>query len=494
MARLGVDINLALQRLLGANKQRAAANRESLQDRQTRKDNAAQKAEASKNSATPAGVRRPEERRGGTPDLYKRPDPAAQRRKKPYTVFAVRSTEPYAVAGTEQNFHETFTAYRANYSYLESTHEVLSSSISSYTRANSYSLQDTKISPFFEQERKNSTRVWGSDYLVIPDHLTAFDWTFRQKAYFGGLIDDVFAVTPGLDIDLKTIQTADYNPASDLYYDDDAFIPQQFTSCDGRYIYHSKLIRQRVPLDNFFKGQYIFSKDGLFDPDYFQSFDIDADRPPPVISGSSRIIFVAGYERWTRRVLEYNALRSSAHLPSSHDTWTGLYWVFDTKNPDQASLRTVTVHQGTDEPDLNGRASGVATFFNLLNSGDPIYRLWQSTSSFYSTYSDLSKITYFLRQDISPLSAWPPGMAYDYDRGLLTLVTTPNGTSRPHVFSKKVTTPAQDYASTPGLNLPGNYVEYLTTIQQYVDAGWELRGFANLSNSTPSGQYFAILP
>lgn len=82
MARLGLDIDLALQRLLGANKERAAANRGELENRKLRKENAAEKAQLAANAPRPGSPTDAEDIRGGTPQLYRAPEPAAQRRKQ----------------------------------------------------------------------------------------------------------------------------------------------------------------------------------------------------------------------------------------------------------------------------------------------------------------------------------------------------------------------------------------------------------------------------
>lgn len=94
MARLGLDINLALQRLLGANKERAAANRGALEDRKLRKDSAEQKAQLANEAPAPGSPTGAKEIRGGTPQLYRAPEPAAQRRKQGLDpVFVI--TEPF---------------------------------------------------------------------------------------------------------------------------------------------------------------------------------------------------------------------------------------------------------------------------------------------------------------------------------------------------------------------------------------------------------------
>ena len=67
MARLGLDINLALQRLLAGNKERAAANRGALEDRKRTKENAAEKAQLAADTTRPGSPTQNEEPRGGTP-------------------------------------------------------------------------------------------------------------------------------------------------------------------------------------------------------------------------------------------------------------------------------------------------------------------------------------------------------------------------------------------------------------------------------------------
>ena len=99
MARLGLDINLALQRLLGANKERAAANRSELEDRKLRKENAAEKAQLAADAARPGSPTGAEEIRGGTPQLYRAPEPAAQRRKKVVVELGALSFD-YATLNT----------------------------------------------------------------------------------------------------------------------------------------------------------------------------------------------------------------------------------------------------------------------------------------------------------------------------------------------------------------------------------------------------------
>jgi hypothetical protein len=83
MARLGLNINLATQALLAANKERAANNRSALPDRQQRKNTAAQAANTAA-AATPVTgpPTQADEPRGGTPNLWHPDQPAAQRRKK----------------------------------------------------------------------------------------------------------------------------------------------------------------------------------------------------------------------------------------------------------------------------------------------------------------------------------------------------------------------------------------------------------------------------
>ena len=139
------------------------------------------------------------------------------------------------------------------------------------------------------------------------------------------------------------------------------------------------------------------------------------------------------------------------------------------------------------------RSAAAALFFTSMDSTDPVYRLWQSHRAAYPGYTDENLLNLWLQSD-SFLGRWPTGLAYDTERSWLTLVTTPFGTNTPRIFSKKVTTPPADYSSVPPLFLPTNYVEALTTVQQYAANGWTDEGQLPQNAFSPLEQYFAFKP
>ena len=77
MARQSLDINIDAQRLLAANKERAASNRAALEERKNREKIATDRVEASAKDRA-----EPQDDRSSVPDLYRPDEPAAQRRKK----------------------------------------------------------------------------------------------------------------------------------------------------------------------------------------------------------------------------------------------------------------------------------------------------------------------------------------------------------------------------------------------------------------------------
>ena len=118
MARLGLNINIDAQRLLAANKERAASNRAALEDRKNREKIATDRVEASaKNRAEQ------QDDRSSVPDLYRPDEPAAQRRKQEgldpvfvitepfvhnYTTF---TTKPVSVAAGDPGTNRKYEIY-----------------------------------------------------------------------------------------------------------------------------------------------------------------------------------------------------------------------------------------------------------------------------------------------------------------------------------------------------------------------------------------------
>lgn len=493
MPRLGLDINLGLQHLLGTNKERAAANRYELEDRKKRKAVAAQNAEA----AAAATAAAEEEPRGSVPDLYIPDEPAARRRKKKVEIYGIDLTAKQAVAGTQTTGSEGWTGYRLSYAFNYATepNTLIYSTTTPYQGLNQYSLQDTVWKPEFNQELTDSRRYWLSPAHTITDHLVAFDWTFRQKSLgtsggFSSLEEE--ATIASLPFDLTEARLVDET----VRYSALSQINETFTSCDGTYIYHSRLIQVRDPLPVIFAGR-VGAGDSLFDADNYETF-----RLTPVSRPGTEEEYQDA-EAYSRRFIRdhptYGELLWRETAPTtdqgsySLDTWLGLYWKFNARTKEPVTLRTATVGLMENRDSDAQRAAAATQFFNSLDATDPVYLLWQSHTNIYPAVSDSDRLDLWIEPD-SFWGRWPAGLAYDTARGWVTLVTTPNGASAPRVFSKKVTTPPADYASVPPLFLPPDYTESLTTVEQYVANGWTDEGPVPQNSFTPMQQYFAFKP
>jgi len=494
MPRLGLDINLGLQHLLGTNKERAAANRYELEDRKKRKAVAARNAEA----AAAATAAAEEEPRGSVPDLYSPDEPTARRRKKKgVEVYGVDLTAKRAVAGTQTTGSESWTGYRLSYAYNYATdpNTLIYSTTTPYQGLNQYTLQDTVWKPEFNQELTGTRRYWLSPGHTVTDHLLAFDWTFRQKSLgtSGGFSSlEQQAIIGSLPFDLTDTRVVDES----VRYAGTSDINRTFTSCDGTYIYHSRLIQVRDPLPVIFAGR-VGAGDSLFDADNYETFKLTPVSRP----GTEEEYQDA--EAYSRRFIRshptYGDLLWRETAPTidqgsySTDTWVGLYWKFNTRTRQPVEYRSATVGLLNNRHSDAMRSAAAVLFFGSMDPADPVYLLWQSHTSSYPAVSDSDLLDLWFEFD-SFLGRWPAGLAYDTVRGWLTLVTTPSGTSTQRVFSKKVTTPPADYASIPPLFLPAGYTESLTTVEQYVANGWTDEGQVPQNSLDPMEQYFAFKP
>lgn len=498
MARLGLDINLALQRLLAGNKERAAANRGALEDRKRTKENAAEKAQLAADAPRPGSPTGAEEIRGGTPQLYRAPEPAAQRRKKKgLEVYGINLTAKQAVAGTQTTGSEPWTGYRLDYAYnyAPDPNVLIYSTTTTYQGINQYTLQDTIWKPEFSQELSSSRRYWLSPAHTVTDHLVIFDWTFRQKSLgaTGGFSNlEQQASVPTLPFDLTDVRVVEESAR----YAGTADINRTFTSCDGTYIYHSRLIQVRDPLPAIFSGR-LGVTDSLFDPDNYETFKLTPISRP----GTEEEYRDA--EAYSRRFIRshpsYGDILWRETAPTtdqgsySLDTWVGLYWKFNARTKQPVVFRTGTVGLMENRDSEAERSAAAALFFTSMDSTDPVYRLWQSHRAAYPSYTDDTLLDLWLQSD-SFLGRWPAGLVYDTDRSWLTLVTTPYGANTPRIFAKQVTTPPADYSSVPPLFLPANYVEPLTTAAQYIANGWTDEGPIPQNALDPLEQYFAFKP
>jgi len=497
MARLGLDIDLALQRLLGLNKERAAANRGALEDRKRTKETAAQKADAASAASSTGSPTQNEEPRGGTLKRPKLQDPAAQRRKKGVEVYGVALTSKQPATGTQSSDSEGWTGYRLSYAYnyAPDPNVLIYSTTETYQGLNEYTLQDTVWKPEFNQELANTRRYWLSPAHTVTDHLVAFDWTFRQKSLgaTGGFSNlEQQASIPALPIDLTEARVVDES----VRYSNSADINRTFTSCDGTYIYHSRLIQVRDPLPVIFAGQQGLT-DSLFDANNYETFKLTPVSRP----GTEEEYQDA--EAYSRRFIRnhptYGDLLWRETAPTtdqgsySLDTWLGLYWKFNARTKQPVSFRTGTVGFMENRAATAEKSAAAALFFTSMDTTDPVYRLWQSHRAAYSGYTDENLLNLWMQSD-SFLGRWPAGLAFDTERSWLTLVTTTYGATNPRIFSKRVTSPPADYSSVPSVFLPPSYNEPLMTVEQYVANGWTHEGLIPQNAFAPLEQYFAFKP
>ena len=492
MARLGLDINLALQRLLGANKERAAANRSELEDRKLRKENAEQKAQLANEAPAPGSPTGAEEVRGGTPKLYRAPKPAAQRRKKKdVEVYGVDLSSATPASNSQTFYSEAFTRYKLDFlienfaPYNNPT--VITSTTYSTTDINRYSKQDTYWRPEFALEKPQSRQFWPATPYQITDHLLEFNWTFRQKSNNLGYseIQEQYATISELQLDLPSTTAV----GETIYEKSDGSIGSErtFTSCDGTYIYHSRLLRTTKPTSLIYEGITGFNE-SILDPSYYERtywnyipyYSIDRTRYYDSEQWTQRVLlenYINGYQRGFTGVIGSN-------LYQIH----GLYWKFNarTKAPVSFESRLLASKSSlrfTEEENNNA----IDLFFSLMDPLTPVRRLYKETVG--QTLAGV--LDEFFFDSAGFLLRWPPGLVYDETRGWLTLVTTPYGLTTPRVFTLQVPDMPYSFSSIPVFYLPAK-LEALTTITDYEAMGWKLEGPIPENGLSYMDQYFAL--
>ena len=233
MARLGLDINLALQRLLGANKERAAANRSELEDRKLRKENAAEKAQLAADAARPGSPTGAEEIRGGTPKLYRAPEPAAQRRRKLRVIgvdFNDLHEDPNSVLQSDIDWPAS------RYSYTDPPNPTTTPSTRSWN--NNYYIRDLLI---FASVAKDPTKNGQLSYTSLETFNNAiryFEWTFRHASERGFYNDEprLVSTPPALDLPFELSDSRVVRA-----------VGKALASCQGKDVYITRLIRVARP-------------------------------------------------------------------------------------------------------------------------------------------------------------------------------------------------------------------------------------------------------
>jgi len=508
MARLGLDIDLALQRLLGLNKERAAANRGALEDRKRTKETADQKAQAAGAAFSTGAPTQNEEPRGGIPKRPKPQDPAAQRRKKGVEVYGVDNINSFAVAGTVQEDSISFNGYAATWKWNESSVINLPVFGLPYTLAyynvvpvpltNFYSTQQTRWRPAFNQELKNSRKFYLGGAYTIDNDLTGLDWTFSHRSQVNGVpgATPSVATPPTLPFLLEDKVVVDQNAfpyparADSPWWSEDGTV---LTRSDGKFIYHSRLIVYSTAKADYFYGS--SPARSIYDPNDFES----TGQPYTTPSGTYRFESTARSVSTVRDELPPSFRGKNLGTGSNVYNFQALYWRFDASTKQTTSSTSLL---GSIDGDFRGniipsRYSDaleiVGLWFDGMHPGDPSRRLWKAYSDNYST---LFNFVYedFLSNPNGFLLRWPPGLVYNEQTGLLTIVTGLNGVYAPRIFSKDIGKNVNYFSTIPVVHLPAGYNEFLTTEQDFIDKGWKAEGLVPQNTLNPLQQYFAFKP
>ena len=439
MARLGLNINLATQALLAANKERAANNRSALPDRQQRKNTAAQAADTAA-SATPVTgpPTQKDEPRGGTPNLWHPDQPAAQRRKKKLRVFGLSNLNSFPEGGTYQISVQPWTAYAADWriSLSNSGIETLDFyDVISFQKANSFIRQDTTWTPIMNEELKNSRKFTVGQKYTIPNTLLSFDWTFASRSVrvLSDLTPDpTVASVPPLPFRLEDMSYI--SPTLTGGQSTVASYPwggSCITRSDGKYIYHSRIVNEISPGALMLYGRY--PQNSVYDSDNFEETSpyYASDRLYSYDHSRRWLDIGAGGASWQRTSWSIYTDTARAYY-----TYHGLYWRFEIATGITDFTSRQIGFDTSNSSDLGVKDAAVS-WLNQMHPSDPVSRLWTAAKSGWGLNPRLI-VNDFLSQSSSFLNRWPESLVYHQDKGLLTLVTTLAGQNTPRMYSKKV--------------------------------------------------------
>lgn len=515
MARLGLDIDLALQRLLGANKERAASNRGALEDRKRTKENAEEKAQLANGASRPGSPTGAEEIRGGTPQLYRAPEPAAQRRKKKgLQVFGVDRLAARPEFGSEINYSQAWTRTVANFRYRVSyplgfngpgVYEFVTPvTYNSNPETNSYSKETTEWGPEFNQELINSRKFWLAPKHFVQDRITNFQWTYRQEANV--FFADGFQVDAGIPLPPFRLDEIVSARTSDAY-----------VSSDGTYIYVTHVAGVFTPGITTTSGT-IYGVNTAEDPDAWWIGNRNETNAQYIIEGGTgyyyRTVttgenyfsktFSPAFDKFTTPGYDTYGLLGPGTMQGmpeagsrqhTIDRWYGLYWRFNVRNPTTPELRVEQIYFTVSDRASSTTDGEVSrALFETMYPSDPIYRLFQAQAAGYTGLPTSMLINQFLTNDDGFYKRWPTGLVYDEQRGYLTFVTTLAGWDTPRMFTKQVGQIAYGYANIPIIELPDNFNAFLTTEQEMLNAGWVNEGIIPQNALDPLEQYFAFKP
>jgi hypothetical protein len=469
MTRLRLDINFDEQRLLAANKDRAVANRAALPERKQRRQVANDKTTpAPAPDGTPATPAAEEEPRGGTPDLYTRDKPGAQRRKKKeLRVFGMEGLNNFPAYGTRETFSQAWTAYtekvlidRNNLSDDLGDHTLVSYEIVPRTRSNSYDIADIQWRPFFVEELKSGRKYAMPAPHTVEDCIISADWTLRQRA-------------PGLPDYSQTINippTTASPPELPFLFEDKQAISDLTSeyalhASDGTTIHYSTMVRVATPGPAFLNQ--VFGLYDIYDPRGWGRTESVIDDAP-------------AQEQRTRRVVisEFggNGINQPDQYIDNFYKYYGLYWTY-TPDTDVTTIRVVLLLSSfsyRQNLDLNFDQVAPA-YLNNQDPGSPHYQLWLEAKN-KSSFSESFVARDWLFQNFGIIypnkNTWRPGLVYYKETGLLVMTTRTAGTDDYRIFTRTVD-PDLAYSSAV-IYLPLGYDPFLTTDQNFVNAGWAL--------------------
>jgi hypothetical protein len=476
MTRLRLDINFDEQRLLAANKDRAAANRAALPERKRRR-------EVANDKTTPAAG---EEPRGGTPDLYRRDQPGAQRRKKGLRVFGMDRLYNFPADGTRETFSQAWTAYTekvlidGNNTSDRFDDTLLLYEIDPRTRVNSYDIADIQWRPFFVEELKSSRKYTLPEPHTVEDCIISAEWTLRQRA--PGL--------PDYNQSINIPPTTASPPELPFLFEDKQAIEDRTSeyalhASDGTTIHYSTMVRVATPGPAFLNQ--VFGLYDIYDPRGW------GNTVPVVDDATFR-------EQRTRRSVSSAFFGNGINQPT--DTvlnfykYYGLYWTY-TPDTDVTTVRVVLLLSSFESlTQLDPNSDQVApAYLNNQDPRSPHYQLWLQAKN-NSSFSESFVAQDWLFQNFGIIfpnkNTWRPGLVYYKDTGLLLMTTRTAGADDYRIFTQTVD---PDLAYSAALiYLPLGYNPLLTTDQDFVNAGWALDRVITTPFSTDLLNYVAHRP
>lgn len=424
-----------------------------------------------------------------------------------YEIYGVTDIDGFTEPGSEVSFSQQWTGARADWKWAQNVDvfwwddEYLYYDITNFTGLNSYTLRQTTYRPFFLRELDTGRQTWAATAAEYPNIMSSFSWHFSQRSEYPILntfatppVPQV-ATLPGLSFNFEDKFTLVENVVTGSYSDNQTI--SNYSSSNGKVIFHSRIIRLSRPGPRLTAGRTMFST-SVYDPDNYD-FTKRNSYTDNLLPSPNRTITASGAEDRTWRFIDPqtgNLKRENEPLfytgtVINFMTYYGIYWSFDTES-ETTTLRIEnlgTENEGVSS--LDTRKTRVANFFNQMNPGDTYYKLWQAHKAGYPGYDDSLIIEEFLHDPDSYLNTWPQGLVHDEEKKVLTIVTdiADGGTN---VYSAFIGDLTVGFANIPFFYLPENYDPNVTTDQDFINAGWTAEGPVADSGTGPIDASFAF--